>query len=98
LYGPRRPVEAGRTRRDRDDGTGAEGATVVQQQVGERSGRLGRWGAAATAVGALARIACVLVVIATGQVNSTTPPAILVALSLLSALCGSLGASRSHWA
>lgn len=68
------------------------GAAVgLQQQVGERSGRLGRWGAAATGVGAVALIACVLVVIATGQINSTTPPAILVALSLLSALVWFVG-------
>jgi hypothetical protein len=69
------------------------GAAVgLQQQVGERSGRPGRWGAAATGVGAVALIACVLVVIATGQVNATTPPPdILVALSLLSALVWFVG-------
>ena len=68
------------------------GAAVgLQRQLGARTGRLGRWGAAATAIGAVALITSVLIVIATGQVNSTTPPAILLAMSLLSALLWFVG-------
>jgi hypothetical protein len=68
------------------------GAAVgLQQQVGERSGRLGRWGAAATGFGALALMACVLIVIATGQFNATNPPAVLVALAGLSFLLWFVG-------
>jgi hypothetical protein len=66
-------------------------ALGLQQQVGERSGRLGRWGAAATGVGAVALIACVLIVIATGQVNSSTPAGILVLLAGLSFLLWFVG-------
>jgi hypothetical protein len=68
------------------------GAAVgLQQQLRARTGGLGRWGAAATAIGAVALIACVFVVIATGQVNSTTPPGILVALAGLSFLLWFVG-------
>jgi hypothetical protein len=68
------------------------GAAVgLQRQVGERSGRLGRWGAAATGVGAVALIASVLIVIATGQVNATNPAGILVLLAGLSFLLWFVG-------
>jgi hypothetical protein len=62
-------------------------ALGFQRQFGARTGMLGRWGALATAVGSIGLLTAVLVVIATGQINSTTPPSqIFQALVLLSVL------------
>ena len=69
-------------------------ALGLQQQFGARTGMLGRWGARATAGGAIGLLAFMLFVIATGQIDSTTPPAqifqVLVLLSVLLFFVGSL--------
>jgi hypothetical protein len=69
-------------------------ALGLQRQLGARTGMLGRWGARATAAGSVGLATAVLLVIATGQIDSTTPPAqifqALVLLSLLLWFVGSL--------
>jgi hypothetical protein len=68
------------------------GAAVgLQRQLGARAGGLGRWGAWAVAIGAVALMASALVVIATGEANSTTPPTILVAVAGVSFLLWFVG-------
>ena len=59
-------------------------ALGLRRQVGARTGRLGRWGAAATAVGSVATLAAVLIALATSGGNMTTPPPpVVLALSLV---------------
>ena len=68
-------------------------ALGLQRQIGARSGALGRWGAIATAVGSVALTAVVLLLVATGQIDSpsTQSSAILQVLFLLSGLLWVLG-------
>jgi len=67
-------------------------ALGLQRQFGARTGMLGRWGAVATAAGSVALFAFLLYNVATGQIYETTPPpAILVALTLLSLLLWLVG-------
>jgi hypothetical protein len=59
-------------------------ALGLQRQVGARTGRLGRWGAAATAAGSVAIVVLVLFSFATSVANpSTPPPSVVLALSLV---------------
>ena len=58
-------------------------ALGLQQQVGARSGSLGRWSAIATAAGSAATLALVVIALATSRGDMTTPPPpIILALSL----------------
>ena len=68
-------------------------ALGLQRQIGARSGALGRWGAIATAVGSVAITAVLLLLVATGQIDtpSTQSSAILQALFLVSALLWVVG-------
>ncbi len=72
------------------------GAAAIgfQRQLAARIGMLGRWGARATAAGAVGLLAFMLFVIATGQVDSTTAPSqifqVLVLLSVLLFFVGSV--------
>ncbi len=63
----------------------------LQRHVGAGTGSLARWGATAAAVGSVVLVACALMVVATGQANAATPPPILVALALMSALLWFVG-------
>lgn len=69
-------------------------ALGFQRQFGAHIGMLGRWGARATAVGAIGLLTAASLVIATGQIDSTTAPAqifeVLVLLSVLLFFVGSL--------
>ena len=59
-------------------------ALGLQGQVGARTGNLGRWAAVATAAGAIATIALVLIALATsGGDMTTTPPLVIVVLSFV---------------
>jgi hypothetical protein len=58
-------------------------ALGLQQQVGARSGSLGRWAAVATAAGSIATLALVLIALATSGGNmATPPPQVVLVLSL----------------
>ena len=59
-------------------------ALGLQRRIGARSGRLGRGGAAATAVGSVAFIMVVLFSLATGQFDTSTPPPPILQAFLLS--------------
>ncbi len=62
-------------------------ALGLQRQLGARTGRLGRWGAAATAGGSVAIVTLVLFTFATGQATaSTPPPPVLTVVALLAFL------------
>lgn len=69
-------------------------ALGLQHQFGARTGRLGRWGAAATAGGSVALIAILLVTLLTGPYATGTPPSPVVlvgsVVSFLLWLVGSL--------
>jgi hypothetical protein len=68
-------------------------ALGLQRQIGARSGALGRWGAIASAFGSVGLTAVLLLLVATGQINtpSTQSSAILQVLFLLSGLLWVLG-------
>lgn len=59
-------------------------ALGLQRRIGARTGRLGRGGAAATAVGSVALITVVLFLLATGQFDTSTPPPPILRAILLS--------------
>jgi len=59
-------------------------ALGLQRRIGARTGRLGRGGAAATAVGSVAFITVVLFSLATGQFDTSTPPPPILRAFLLS--------------
>lgn len=69
-------------------------ALGLQHQFGARTGRLGRWGAAATAGGSVALVAILLVTLLTVPYATDTPPSPVVlvgsVVSLLLWLVGSL--------
>ncbi|MEO6295001.1 MAG: hypothetical protein ABIP01_00965 [Candidatus Limnocylindria bacterium] len=69
-------------------------ALGLQHQFGARTGRLGRWGAAATAGGSVALIAILLLTVPTGlaPIDTPPPPVVLLAslVSFLLWLVGSL--------
>jgi hypothetical protein len=67
-------------------------ALGVQQQVGARTGSLGRWAAVATAAGSLATLALVVIALATsGGDMATPPPPVVVGLSLVAFLLWIVG-------
>jgi hypothetical protein len=62
-------------------------ALGLQRQFGQRTGMLGRWGGLATAAGSVGVVTALLLLIATGQINTdTTGSPILQALILMSLL------------
>ena len=69
-------------------------ALGLRQQFGARTGMLGRWGGLATAAGSVGIVAAILLLIATGQINTgpTASPIlqVLILLSLLLFFAGSI--------
>lgn len=67
-------------------------ALGLQQQVGARTGSIGRWAALATAAGSVATLALVLIALATSGGNMTTPPpTVVLVLSFVAFITWILG-------
>ena len=69
-------------------------ALGLQAQVGARTGRIGRWAAIATAAGAVALIALVLIALAlTGGSMTTPPPPVVISLTFVAFLLWLVGST-----